>query len=170
MANPKKRLTIKQQKLIQGIVAGKTQRQAARDAGYVGPSADVNASKILNKPHVMCETRRVMEEAGFTLPALLQDLDRLRHAKKPIAATIINRPGKTKGQRDANSRTTDFIEVDDNATQIKALDMAFTLRDDYPNKINKTELTGPGGRPLFQLDDDLKALIERAVNGEKSEA
>lgn len=92
----------------------------------------------------MCETRRLMEKAGFTFPRLMEKLDDLMNAQKPIAATVIHKAGKGKGARDADESTTDFIDVPDNQVQIKALDMAFTLRDDYPCKKVKADVTHSG--------------------------
>jgi hypothetical protein len=92
----------------------------------------------------MCETKRQMEAAGFTFPRLMEKLNDLMNAQKPIAATVVHKAGKGKGARDADESTTDFIDVPDNQVQIKALDMAFTLRDDYPMKKIKADVNHSG--------------------------
>jgi hypothetical protein len=74
----------------------------------------------------------------------MEKLDDLLNAQKPIAATVIHKAGKSKGARDADESTTDFIDVPDNQVQIKALDMAFTLRDDYPYKKLKADVNHSG--------------------------
>jgi hypothetical protein len=83
---------------------------------------------------VMCETRRRMEESNLGLTRGLSKLDQLLEATKPIAATVIRKAGKDKDAHDADSATTDFIEVPDNQAQAKALDMLLSLGDYYPDK------------------------------------
>lgn len=93
----------------------------------------------------ICKTRQAMERAGFTFPRLMEKLDDLMNAQKPIAATVVHKAGRGKGAKDADESTTDFINVPDNQVQIKALDMAFTLRDDYPCKKLKADVNHSGG-------------------------
>ncbi|HSW65048.1 MAG TPA: hypothetical protein VLH56_17315 [Dissulfurispiraceae bacterium] len=81
-----------------------------------------------------------MEKAGFTFQRLMEKLDELMNAQKPIAATVVHKAGKGKGAKDADETTMDFVDVPDNQVQIKALDMAFTLRDDYPCKKIKADV------------------------------
>lgn len=82
-----------------------------------------------------CETRKQMEAAGFTFQRLMEKLDDLLNAQKPISCI--------RG-KEADGGTVDFIDVPDNQAQIKALDMAFTLRDDYPCKKLKADVNHSG--------------------------
>ncbi len=93
---------------------------------------------------VMCETRRRMEAADLGLSRRLKKLDQLLESTKPIAATVIHQAGKGKGARDADSTTTDFVEVPDNQTQVKALDILLSLGDYYPDKKIKAEINHSG--------------------------
>ncbi len=93
---------------------------------------------------VMCETRRRMEAADLGLGRGLKKLDQLLESTKPIAATVIHQAGKGKGARDADSTTTDFVEVPDNQTQVKALDILLSLGDYYPDKKIKAEVNHSG--------------------------
>jgi hypothetical protein len=93
---------------------------------------------------IMCETRRRMEAADLGLGRGLRKLDQLLESTKPIAATVIHQAGKGKEARDADSTTTDFVEVPDNQTQVKALDILLSLGDYYPDKKIKAEVNHSG--------------------------
>ena len=93
---------------------------------------------------IMCETRRRMEAADLGLGRGLKKLDQLLESTRPIAATVIHQAGKSKGARDADSTTTDFVEVPDNQAQCKALDMLLSLGDYYPDKKIKAEVNHTG--------------------------
>ncbi len=62
-------LTVKEAMLIKGVVAGKTKRQAAKDAGYAGSDTvvSVTASQVLNKPNVKAAMQAALEQAGVTV-------------------------------------------------------------------------------------------------------
>ncbi len=95
---------------------------------------------------VMHETRVAMEKNGIGLDLmyLLGRVKYLCEATKPIAATIIKKPGKSKAAQDADSTTTDFIEVPDNAAIAKGTDMALTLGGHYPPKEIKADVNHSG--------------------------
>lgn len=67
----KQPLTIKEKKLVKGVAAGKTKRQAARDAGYVGSDevVSVTASQTLSKPNVKEALELTLVKHGITLDA-----------------------------------------------------------------------------------------------------
>lgn len=89
--------------------------------------------KIENE--VMHETRAAMEKSGMGLDRGLLKLEQLMEATKPISCI--------KG-KEADGGTVDFVDVPDNQTQIKALDMYFTLRGDKPPKEIKAEVNHSG--------------------------
>lgn len=66
MSKPK--LTAKQARLVKGVVAGKSKRQAAIDAGYSGSpeTVSVTASEVLRKPNVQDALNVAFEKAGIT--------------------------------------------------------------------------------------------------------
>lgn len=92
----------------------------------------------------MCETRKEMIKANLGLDRGLGKLNQLLECTKPIAATVIHKAGKGKGARDADETTMDFVEVPDNQSQAKALDMLFTLGDYYPCKKLKADVNHSG--------------------------
>lgn len=64
-----RRVTAKQRKLIKGIVRGKTQTQAALEAGYgaTPASACSTASEVLRRPNVQRALEAALDKAGATL-------------------------------------------------------------------------------------------------------
>lgn len=64
----------------------------------------------------MSQTERELERAGLSLSVGMKKLKALLDAQKTVAGSV------------------DFVEVPDNPTQLKALDMLFTLGDHYPAK------------------------------------
>lgn len=93
-----------------------------------------------------CVVRREMEKAGLGLDRGLKKLDELLECTRPISCI--------KG-KDADGGTVDFVDVPDNPSQAKALDMLFTLGDYYPDKKIKQDLRVEG------IEDILRALDAR---------
>lgn len=65
----KKSITIRERKLIEGVIAGKTKRQAAIDAGYQGKTPEVisvAASNVLKKSNVQDALQEALEAHGLT--------------------------------------------------------------------------------------------------------
>ena len=128
----------------------------------------------MNKPldsvaagkEIMCETRRRMEKADLGLGRGLRKLDQLLESTKPIAATVIHTAGKSKGARDADSVTTDFVDVPDNQTQVKALDILLSLGDYYPDKKIKAEVNH-SGNIMASVASYLSQAPEKAENKPK---
>lgn len=70
----KRPLTVREAKLIMGVAAGKTKRQAAKDAGYTGSDevVSVTASQVLNKPNVKEAMQTALEQAGVTIEGIAE--------------------------------------------------------------------------------------------------
>ncbi len=59
-----KQLTVRQTKFVAGVVEGKTQTEAARDAGYAHPH--VQGSTVLKRPHVKEALESALEAEGLS--------------------------------------------------------------------------------------------------------
>src|SRR5262245_54703663 len=59
-------LSTRQRKFLQAKLAGKSNAQAARDAGYSKSVANVAGKKILSHPAVQAKLQQLMERAGLT--------------------------------------------------------------------------------------------------------
>lgn len=80
-----KQLTIKEAKLVKGIVAGKTKRQAAIDAGYSPNTASEIAYETLNKPQLQALLHKELEKQGITLETVVKPVaDGLKAEKVSI--------------------------------------------------------------------------------------
>lgn len=129
MAN---KLTGKQRKLIKGIAAGKSQRQAAKAAGM----DSTYASKVLKKPQVSATLQALMEKSGLGDKRLLAVHNEMLEASKTIS--VIPKKGETEG-RDATGSSVEFVDVPDWQARGKALEMGYKLKGAF---IEKVEVSG----------------------------
>jgi phage terminase small subunit len=148
MEAKKRGLTAKQRKLIKGIAEGKTQRQAAIDAGYSRHSADAIASRVVKKSHVSEALTATLDRVGCTDERIAMKIHALMDAKKTVSA--VSGTG-------ANAGTMDFIEVDDNPVQLAAVKLAAQLKGHFQEKV-KHEHT-------IDADDALRETIRELVRG-----
>ncbi|HJP81433.1 MAG TPA: hypothetical protein VJ841_03515 [Candidatus Saccharimonadales bacterium] len=79
----KRSLTIREARLIRGVVAGKTKRQAARDAGYTGSNetVSVTASRVLSKANVQEALAKAMDHHGITIEKIIAPVAKALDAK-----------------------------------------------------------------------------------------
>lgn len=113
MAKPK--VTVREAKLVQGVVAGKTKRQAAKDAGYGGSpeTLSVRASSVIKKSNVQDYYAELMAKHEITVERALKPISKALDAKKTVVT----------GDGDNAS----YNEVDDLDMQIKGSDRALKL-------------------------------------------
>jgi phage terminase small subunit len=113
---PKPKTTIKQSKLVQGIVAGKTKRQAAADAGYSGSpeTLSVTASEVLKKPNVQEALQAELARQGITLEQIIAPVAKALKAK--VRVKTIDEDGRYE-----------IGEADDIEMQLKGHDRAVRL-------------------------------------------
>lgn len=123
-------LTVKQAQLVKGIVAGKTKKQAAVDAGYSERAAGSAASEALRIPKVQQAFERALKKAGLTDEKLAGVLKDGLEANRVVSARIVkSRPTNMDEElAEANQNTDDFIEVPDHATRHKYLETAIKVR------------------------------------------
>ena len=120
----KRKLTPKQQKLVSALKQDPTNIAAAgRKAGYTNR---LSVYKSIRNPEIKAEVDAFTQKFVKAVPdsALITKHKKLLNAKKVISAVVTG--------QDADEKTDDFIEVDDCPTQLKALDMAYKVRDKYP--------------------------------------
>lgn len=110
MAKPK--VTVREAKLVQGVVAGKTKRQAAKDAGYGGSpeTLSVRASSVIKKSNVQDYYDELMAKHEITVERALKPISKALDAKKSVAV----------GEDD-------YAQVDDLDMQLKGSDRALKL-------------------------------------------
>lgn len=105
----KPKLTVKQAKLVKGIAEGKSQQQAAIDAGYgtTPESAAVIATETLKNVNVQEALQVALAEQGITLEAIV----------KPIADGLIANKIQSFG-------VGDIQYTPDHSVRLKASSMA----------------------------------------------
>ena len=132
-----KKLSPRESRLVKGIVEGKTQKQAMREAGYAATTVRARASFKVKQ--LTPTIKILMEKKGLTDDRLLDVLDDGLHANKVISCNIIAL--NKEGMKDADSMTKDFVDVEDHPTRHKFLDTALKLKGymkDNPNLIGET--------------------------------
>jgi len=93
--------------------------------------AAVIASQNLKKLNISFAD--LMERMGLTDEEDIKDLMRMRKATKQISCNIyIKKNGEMKG---ADGNSLDFIEVDDNQIQLKALELTMKLKGHLRDKV-----------------------------------
>ncbi|MFH1281803.1 MAG: terminase small subunit [Candidatus Omnitrophota bacterium] len=68
----------------------------------------------------------LMDKGGLDINQDFEDLKRLRQAKKPVACDVMIHDDN--GKLTVNKNSNDWIEVDDNQTQLKALELSLKLK------------------------------------------
>lgn len=96
-----KSLTIRQEKFINGVIEGKSYRQAALEAGYT-PATAKNADKnIVAKRGVQEELAERIEAQGISadwvLSNLKQDVERMANDPNPVRTRSLELLGKAAG-------------------------------------------------------------------------
>jgi hypothetical protein len=100
-------------------------------------------------------TQAAMQKADLGLGRGLQKLNQLLEATKPISCI--------KG-KEADGGTVDIVDVPDNQTQVKALDILLTLGDHYPGKKIKAEVSiGLADLLLAEVDGTTTDLPSKRV-------
>lgn len=134
------RLTVKQQKLVSGIVSGKSQTQALIDAGYnVSSRANARAlaSKEMKSPVVKEALTVLLQENDLELSRLLeligQGLSATRTISIPLLPTLTKAKEKTESRGTTKSR---IVEVPDWPTRLKFIETALALHG-LPDKSKK---------------------------------
>jgi phage terminase small subunit len=106
----KRELSARARTIIQAIIDGASETQALKKAGYSDSYVQAGKSTILNNPRMQEAFTRVLERAGVTDDRIADRLNSL------IDAKTLKQFGK------------DTKEIDDNGTQLGAVQLAAKLR------------------------------------------
>lgn len=139
-AKKTRKLTRKQEKLVEGIIAGKSGAQAARDAGY-SPDKPENARQSAYQAlkEIAGRVREVMDGRGLTLEQLID-----KHLRSVLEARETKFFPWRRTVRGKTEQIIDRVEVVNLAIKATGLDIAFRLRGDYAPKQIHTDRE-PGG-------------------------
>lgn len=144
---PRPDLTIRERKLLKGVMAGLTQAEAARRAGYSPKSASQLASETLAKPKLQSALEAAMEKAGITDETLATVIKEGLAADK-VVAHVVNKEGLP-----------DLIERPDHAVRHKFAETAIDVKGTKAAK--KVQVSGFDDL-LNTLDDDPDGEAEDA--------
>lgn len=123
----KKDLTLKQRRWIKVLIATGEPTEAAFQAYDCKDRLVARNIASENMAKLGIQLNDLMEAMGLTLEKDIEDLNRLRNAKKVQSCNLLVKKD-ADGKMTVNENSNDFIEVDDNATQIKALELSCKLK------------------------------------------
>lgn len=133
------KLTVKQKKLLKGVMEGKSRKQAAISAGYSPASAHSTATLTLNNSKVKTAFQNMLDKAGLTDDALAKKFQELVTAKE---TKFFQKDGVVVETRDVEA-----IE-----TQRKTAEFVAKLKGHLVEKVEHT------------ADDGLMAVVVGALN------
>lgn len=122
-----KKLTLKQAKWLQLYIETGNATQSAISAYNLDPKRQYGVARAMGSENLAkLNVIELMEELNLSDHRLFTKLSDLLDAQKPISGLI--------NSKDADEKTMDFIDVPDNQTQVKALDIALKLKGRYPKE------------------------------------
>jgi len=147
------KLTLKQRKFIKYYIETGNASEASRRAGYA--LGKEQGYENLTKPHIRQAFMVFLDKKGLTDEKIIDKLIELIEAKRQISANI------TYGE--ADEKTVDFIEVPDNSTRIKALELLIKLKSLIGNEGNTLIDQSQHITQVF-LANKIKEARERRIN------
>lgn len=136
-------LSVRQRKFAKGLLEGKTQKEAALDAGAPPASAETWASKEVRNPKFLSEFYRMLDLKGLSEEKLAQIHAENLKATKTIVATH-------------EGRITDQLKVPDYPARQRAVDSGWNLHGRH----KPAEVEQPQGPTIIYITQEKKALIE----------
>lgn len=125
-------LTPKQERFIQNIVSGMSQRQAYKEAynaeNMTDESIDVEACRLFNNPNVSLRYKELLEEIKDT--AIMTATERMIWLSE-----VVNGEIKDTIYYNVNGVNTPIEKTADISTKIKALDTLNKMSGEYTTKI-----------------------------------
>ena len=140
-------LSVRERKFALGLIEGKSQHQAALDAGVPRAGADSWASRTRRDPRFQESLHNLLEQAGLGEQQLVQALAKLVNATKVVGIARLD------------GKITDRLEVPDYAVQLRAAELGFRLWGRLGPQKGK-QAAGGGGGIVFHLVPDKKGPHE----------
>ena len=154
-------LTVKQRLFVKELIATLSPTEAAMRAYDCKTRASASQIAYENLSKLEISMTELMDKMGLTNEEDINDLKRLRKAKKVVG--YLNQykkdeDGKAEKIEPDEVVSNEFIEVDDNCTQLKALELSLKIKGHLKEKTEHS------------FDDGTKRLLQAALakkDGEK---
>ena len=141
----------RQRRFAAGLMAGKSQRQAAIDAGVAPGGADSFAQRTLKSERFRDAFHRMLDHQGLTENYIASTHRDQLEATKTIHAT-------------RDGQITDTMEVPDNSARMNAVKVAWELYDRVgPKKFEENEEAA--SPPIIVLTPEKRKAIEGLIGG-----
>jgi hypothetical protein len=131
-------LSAKEAVAVAMLQAGYSKKDALLTAGYSQNTATKNPDAVLGKNAVVRALMKAFEKRGINEDRLAEKQAELLDANKVVSAVIIG--------SDATEKTHDFVEVPDNLTRVKALELAYKVRGDFAPELHAVVTESYGQR------------------------
>ena len=141
-------LSVRQRKFAKGLLEGKTQKQAALDAGAPPASAETWASKEVRNPKFQSEFHRILDRQGLSEERLAEVHAQNLEATKTIVASH-------------EGKITDQLQVPDYGVRQRAVDSGWDL---YARR-KPEEIEQPQGPTIIYITQEKKEKLERMIGG-----
>ena len=142
-------LSVRQRKFAKGLLEGKTQKQAALDAGAPPASAETWASKEVRNPKFQSEFHRILDRQGLSEERLAEVHAQNLQATKTLVASH-------------EGKITDQLEVPDYGVRQRAVDSGWDLHA----RRKPEEVEQPQGPTIIYITPEQKKQLE-GLCGEK---
>lgn len=120
------KLPLMQRKFLKYYLDCGNASEAAKKAGYKEANS---IYKVIGSDRFKDAFRQLLDKNSLGDKRIIDKLNELLEANKVISANVIAKDGE--GMSDANSMTKDFIEVPDNPTRMKALELLTKVKQIY---------------------------------------
>jgi phage terminase small subunit len=108
-AKGSKKPSIRQEKLIEGVLQGKSKRRAALDAGYAESTASVDVYRILEKPSVQARIQERIRESQVNTNEIIGTL--VSHMRGDLAEVVPNDEFLKEAKRNGVSHLIKELEI-----------------------------------------------------------
>jgi hypothetical protein len=112
--------TLRQSRLAKEIAKGRSLKEAAIAAGYPAKHASQSAHQALQG--IRLRVPEILDQAGYSVPVLIE-----KHIAPKLSATVTRLAV-------ADGKFTDFVELEDHDTQMKAADIMLRMHGAYTPK------------------------------------
>jgi phage terminase small subunit len=166
--------SVRQEKLVEGVLQGKSKRRAALDAGYAESTASVDVYKMLEKPSIQARIRERIREAQIDTNEIIGTL--VSHMRGDFADLLPEDEFFKEARRRGVSHlireleTTEHIipgedggpDVTERKRKIKIHDSQAAAKQ-LCNVFGLEKLPAPNPETARKLDEAVGKFIERAA-------
>jgi phage terminase small subunit len=140
------KLTLKQRKFLSYYLQSGNATQSAIKAGY---KCSASGQENLEKPLIREAFQRLLDKHKLTDKRIAEKLNQLLNCKRIQSCQVFIK--EENGKMVANENSNDFIEVDDNPVQLKALELLVKLKERFSPAVEDIPAPVQGSTSLIDF-------------------